>query len=207
MPDGFSKTVIIIEVIIASAFAVTLYFLLPYVLPIFGLRSYVVISGSMQHFPENQAFFEKFWEQKGVNPGNIPLKYGLSKNDLVITMPSDSYSIGDVVEIREPESKMISIHRIFQLNSTDMRDIGDYAIQEANMRSVLLGVKGTTIIAYEKNQTLPHDTEFSYEGGYYEIHSHYWMPVSYIKGSVMLVLPQAGLVRNILDGYGPEELK
>jgi len=199
------KTAVTIWVIISILFIITVYFMLPYILPVLGFRSFIVISGSMQHYPEHQAFFEAFWEQKGISSENLPLRYGFSKNDLVLITDSGNYSLGDVVEIRKPKSKSVFIHRIFELNTTHFRDIGDNIIKESSMRTVLLGVTGTSITPYEKNQTIRPETEFVYEGPYYEIGSHYWMPVSYIEGEVFLVLPQAGFINNLMKGYAQDE--
>jgi len=191
-----------IEAAIVLAFAICMYFMLPYILPILGFESYVIISGSMEHPAGHQTFFEEFWEQRGILAENLPMRYGLYTNDLVISVPADRYALGDVAVIRKTGDSVVIIHRILALNATHVRDIGDFGISEENMRIVLLGVRNETIISYERNQTIPAGMDLSYEGPKYEVHSHYWMPIGALRGKAAFVLPMAGLLRNVLNKEG-----
>jgi hypothetical protein len=192
----------VIQVTLFVSFLIILYFLLPYILPLLGVKSYVILTHSMAHVQENQAFFESFWENLGVDPENLPLRYGFVQGDLMIISPSENYSLGDVVVLRIPQSKTLSSHRIFKINSTHFRDIGDRCINETNLRQVELGVKGVTIAANEGEEDLKKGYEKVYEGPYYEISSHYWIPLYYIEGKAVMLLPKAGMLHLLFKGPG-----
>jgi|GEM_PF-3817669 len=196
----------IIQVVVIVLFPVAVYFLLPFILPVMGVKTYLVISNSMFHFPENQAFFESFYENIGVKPENLPLRYGLNKGDLVFITAQESYGLGDVVVVKVPGAQKSSVHRIYTMNSTHLRDVGDVCIAEENLQTTVLGVNDyiMIVVGTEKEDITPNieeKYEKIYEGPYYELCSHYWFPISGIQGKVFLVLPQAGFFDLVAKGY------
>ncbi|UCC91727.1 MAG: hypothetical protein JSV39_00425 [Candidatus Aenigmatarchaeota archaeon] len=200
------KTLRIIQFALIVSFIIAVYFLLPYVLPIFGIKPYVIITGSMSHSEIDQSLLESFYENLSVEPEDLPLRYGFHRGDLLIAVPSENYSLGDVVVMAKPGSSAFSVHRIFKLNSTHFRDIGDRYITEENFRTVTLVVNDRSVIATDKPpETLLVDVDLVYKGPYYESYSHYWTPLNYIEGKTFMVFPSAGQLYLLLEGSPPQE--
>lgn len=187
-------TVRIIQLALVMLFIVLTYFLLPYILPLVGVKSFVVVSNSMKHSEESQVLFESFWRDMGIEPENLPFRYGFQKGDMLILGPSEEYSLGDVVILNLPGSFTKNSHRIFELNSTHFRDIGDARITEEGLETVTLAIRGISVIQVEDIEKLAIEPDIIYEGQGFEISGHYWMPLSYIEGEVLAALPQAGMI-------------
>jgi hypothetical protein len=199
------KTAInIARVILVSSFLVTLYFLLPYVASIIGVNSFVVVSESMRHTPGNQGFLESFWENMSVRPESVPFRYGFGSGDLLFVAPEETYNTGDVVVFQKPGSTGFFSHRIYKLNSTHFRDIGDNYMGENDTENTTLAVVGVDVFDNSVVENMFIRPDFTYQGPRLERQSHYWMPVSYIRGRVFFILPGAGLLRNFLEKPVPE---
>lgn len=188
----------ILEIFLLVCFMVALYFMLPYVLSIFGVNSFVVIHASMAHHRLNQSFFESFWKNMSMEPEDLPLRYGFREGDLLITMPSENYRLGDVVVFRTSKSGTLSAHRIYKLNSTHFRDVGDWCITKRHLEIVNLTKMGMSVDEVKDPTSIEADK--IYEGPLLEVCTNYWMPISYIKGKALVALPQAGLLHILLEG-------
>jgi len=198
------KKIKIVEAGFVILFIIVIYFLLPYILPIFGVNSFLIVTGSMTH--ENQLLFESFWKDKGIEPEDLPFRYGIQIEDLVIVAPSGTYGLGDVVSLRaSPESPTTVIHRIYEYNSTHFRDVGDHCMNEEDLKPAMLAVKDTTMFLVTNPEGLLFEPDKLYEGFAYEVCGHYWMPVSYIDGKAFLAFPQSGLLHALLEGPKEEE--
>ena len=193
------KKIKIVKVVLVILFIIVLYFLLPHILPIVSVDSFVIISSSMWHWEEviNQSFFESFWKDLGVEPENLPFRYGFLKGDLLISSPSENYKVGDVILWKKPIRKEYVVHRIYKLNSTHFRDVMDRCITEENLETVTLAVKGIDVMGAE---SLLLEPDKIYEGPGYEKCSHYWTPLSYIHGKASTILPKAGSLHMLLRG-------
>jgi hypothetical protein len=196
------KKIKILEIILAISFIMALYFLTPYILPIFGAKSFVIISESMRHWEVDQTFFESFWKDMGAEPETLPFRHGLLMGDLAIIAPSENYGVGDVVVLKIPGKQHSMLHRIYKINSTHFRDIGDRSIKEERLEKVELTVRGVDIFLVTEDSLFEPDR--TYEGPSLETSSHYWMPVSYIEGKVSVVLPQAGMLYLLLEEPPPQ---
>jgi hypothetical protein len=194
------KKIRIVEAILAISFVIALYFLSPYILPVFGAKSFVIVSESMRHYEKevNQSFFESFWKDMGVEPEDLSFRYGLLMGDLAVIAPSENYSVGDVVVFKIPGKDHTTLHRIYKINSTHFRDIGDKSINEERFEKVRLAVKGVDVFVFTEDSLL--EPDLVYEGPSLETSTHYWMPVSYIEGKVSVALPQAGMLYFLLEG-------
>lgn len=191
------KKIKIVKVVFVILFIIALYFLLPHILPIVDVDSFVIISSSMWHWEEviNQSFFESFWKDLGVEPENLPFRYGFLKGDLLIISPSEEYKVGDVILWKKPRREEYVVHRIYKINSTHFRDVMDRCITEENLEIVTLAVKGINIMGAESLLLKP---DKIYEGPGFESCSHYWMPLSYIEGKASIILPKAGSLHMLL---------
>lgn len=197
------KKIKILEIILAISFIIALYFLTPYILPIFGAKSFVIISESMRHWEIiDQTFFESFWKDMGAEPETLPFRYGLLMGDLAVIAPSENYSVGDVIVFKIPGKQHSILHRIYKINSTHFRDIGDWSIKEERLETVELTVRGVDIFVVTEDSLF--EPDMVYEGPSLESSSHYWMPVSYIEGKVSLVLPSAGMLQLLLEEPPPQ---
>jgi hypothetical protein len=199
------KKIKIVEVAFAVSFIIVLYFLLPYIFPIVGVRSFVINTGSMGHFEGNQSTFESFWKNKGIEPEDLPFRYGIRTGDLVVVAPSETYSLGDVVAIKKPGSRTTIIHRIYEYNSTHFRDTGDRCISEENLKTGTLAVKDLTVFWVTNPEYMLFEPDKMYEGQHFETCGHYWMPVSYIDGKALLSLRFASRLHMLLEGPEEEE--
>jgi hypothetical protein len=204
MKIGMKTAINIARAALAISFAISLYFLLPYIAPLAGADSFVVISDSMAHEADNQAFLESFWSNLSVPPGSMPFRYGFRRGDLLLIAPGESYAIGDVVVFQMPGSQTFYSHRIYKMNATDFRDIGDNYFNESDMETGTMSVHGSVVYDDVTIQKMFLKPDFTYQGPRLERMSHYWMPQSYIKGRALVVLPGAGLLRNFLEKPAPE---
>ena len=153
------------QAILAILSTLILYFLLPYLLPMLGINSFVIISSSMTH-PDQEAF-ERFWTEHSVP--NPVLDNGFGPKDLVVLRHPDSYSVGDVVLYSEPGSAQRTAHRIFALNETHFRELGDRYITKEFEGKVALVLQETGNVSN-------------------------WYPRSWIDGKIAFVVPRAGIV-------------
>lgn len=204
------KKIKIVKVAFIILFVIVMYFLLPYILPIFSVNSFLIISGSMDHYhyEGGQPTFESFWKNKSIEPEDLPFRHGIQEGDLVIVAPSENYGLGDVVSLRtSPESRTTIIHRIYEYNSTHFKDVGDMCMNEEYLRPATLAVKDTTIFLITNPEDLLFEPDRLYEGFAYEFCGHDWMPVSYIEGKAFLALPQSGLLYLLLEGPKEEPSK
>lgn len=190
----------VMRVILVVLFIIAMYFLLPYILNILSVKSFVFISGSMRHLRENQALFESFWREKGIEPTDLPFRHGINTGDLMIldSSQNQTYSVGEVVIFKTPTVGTRTTHRIYKYNSTHFRDVWDWCITEENLETTLLSVKGSTVNEISDFQSVS-DPDSIYEAPKFEKCSFYWMPVSLIEGKPFLVLPWAGLLYNKLN--------
>lgn len=198
------KTIRIIQAALLVLFVVLAYFLLPYILPLLGVKSFVVVSNSMRHSEESQTLFESFWGDMGIEPENLPFRHGFQKGDMLILGPPEEYGLGDVVILNLPGSSVRNSHRIFKLNSTHFRDIGDGYITEDGLEIVTLAIRDISVIEVEDPEKMIIEPDLVYEGQRFEISGHYWMPLSYIEGRVLAALPQAGMIHIMLRPQSPE---
>src|SRR4030042_4586908 len=186
-------------------FILVIYFLLPYILQILGVKSAVVMSGSMTHHKEDRAFFESYWQSRGISAGKIPFSHGINIGDLVIFSAQSNYKIGDVVVFTTTASSMITTtHRLYYYNNTNFRDIWDWCITENKSKQVFLMPSGIRIVEVTDPQSVA-DADLIYEGPAFEECSYNWLPVSNIKGKVLFVLPAAGLFYEKLHSYKTQE--
>lgn len=198
------KKIKIIEAGFIALFALVLYFLLPHLLPVFGVKSFLVTTGSMIH--HDQASFESFCREMGMEPRDTPFRYGFGRGDLLIVVPSEKYGLGDVVAMRRsPKDEIVLMHRILEYNSTHFRDVGDRCIDEEGLRPATLGVKGKAILLVTDPEGMLYEPDELYEGRAYEVCGHYWMPVSIIEGKAVASLPGAGLLHMLFEGPRDEE--
>ncbi|MCK4335456.1 MAG: hypothetical protein KAW40_01900 [Candidatus Aenigmarchaeota archaeon] len=194
-----------VEVAFAVSFIIVLYFLLPYIFPIVGVRSFVISTGSMGHFEGNQSTFESFWKNKGIEPKDLPFRYGIRTGDLVVVVPSETYGLGDVVAIKKPGSQSIVIHRVYEYNSTHFRDVGDRCISEEFLKTVTLAIKDRRVFWVTNPEYMLFEPDKMYEGPRLETCGHYWTPVSYIDGKAVLSLRFASRLHMLLEDTEEEE--
>ena len=194
----------IVQLSFIILFIMALYFLLPFILKIFGVPAYVITTGSMVHYSENQAFFESFWDDKGVKLSELPVKHGLNPGDLIIQESSQNYSMGDVITFKTSAKNIRQTHRLYEYNLTNFRDIQDPCIAGGKyLETVWLAVKGDIIIKIpDPNPIVKY--ERIYQGPAYETCTHNWLPASNIEGKVIFVLPKAGLLYQLIYPYHPE---
>lgn len=172
-------------------FILVLYFLTPYVLPFFGIKSYIIITNSMEHKEGSQPYFEKFWQDLGTSAQNVPYKNGLKIGDLVIFWPAKGYSVGDIVYYKLANE--YRVHRIYELNQTHFKDIADGCFDEKRSETVLLVLKGYTYLKIDDPDSVEGADEIFQAPAYYTC-SHGWLPLIDIVGKAVVVLPRAGML-------------
>jgi len=188
-----------VQIVLVFLFVISIYFLLPYILHLIGVQAFVITTKSMVHKEENQAFFESFWKEKGVEPSELPVRYGIKPGDLIIQKQSQDYRLGDVITFKIEGSRIRQTHRIYEYNLTHFRDIEDKCItKEKSLEIVWLVVRGNLILK-TNDPELAIRPDRIYQGPSLEACTHNWIPAYNIKGKVILVLPKAGLLYMILN--------
>jgi hypothetical protein len=183
-----------------------LYFLMPYILQLLGVQSFVVITNSLEHYSKNQAFFDSVWRSNGFDPAELPYNKGINIGDLIIIRSSKNYSIGDIIVFRTLVERGIKTHRLYKYNQTHFRDLADGCLKEEKNHTVWVVAKGEAVSSTDDPKSVT-DADEIYQGPAYELCTHYWMPVSAIDGKVILVLPKAGLFHLLLNPFDPRELQ
>jgi len=200
------KVMPVVEVVLVLLFIIAMYFLSPYILPIFNIKSYVVLTGSMAHAKSNQALFESIWESRGFDISHLPYSKGIYRDDLVIIMPSKDYKIGDVISFFSPASRARTTHRIWDYNSTHFRTIGDYCFIKSKNETVWIVWKQDAIAVTDDPASVT-DAIKIFQAPAYEACAETWMPSTYIEGKVALVLPKAGLLHLLLNPFSIEKIR
>lgn len=198
----------VLQVLAVLFFLVLIYFLLPYILQIFGVKSFVIVTNSMEHKKiGSQAIFEEFWANRNISLEDVPFLKGFSIGDLVIIDGSpDSYSVGDVVVTGGYADGYIRTHRMYEYNQTHFSQIADGCLNQERNSTVWLVEKRTSIVITD-NPDAVDDADKIYQGPAYYKCAQPRLDSSKLSGKVVFAFPFAGQLHRMIYPYDLEKLQ